>query len=464
MSRSEHPLCVPRWATPRTLSRQSFGPQIAAVARQLGQPLMPWQQMVADVLGELNDDGVPAYREVIVTVPRQSGKTTLVLAVEVQRAVGWGEPQRIAYSAQSGMDARKKLLDDQVPILEPKKKSLGIQRITRANGAEGIDFVNGSKIIILTSMADAGHGKTIDLGVKDELFADHDDRRDQALVPAMATRRKAQVLTTSTMGTLESLPLNAAVERGRAAVESGRTSGTAYFEWSAPADVDPDDPAAWWACMPALGHTITEEVVRHARNTLSDGEFRRAFLNQLTKSDDRVIPVDAWKAAVSPSASPGWPLVFSLDVTPDRGAAAIAAASPGVAELVEHRPGTAWVVERARALSEKQGSFDWFVDSVGPAGAFISQLEAAGLSVHQPHMVQACGQFFDALMAGTIRLYPNSALDAAAAGAVKRFVGEAWTWSRKNAAVDVSPLMAVTVALHGAARDDIAGDPNVYIV
>src|SRR5687768_2384450 len=122
--------CVPRWATPRTKGRESFGPQIAAVNAQLGLPLMPWQQLVADVGGEIDSEtGLPAYRDIVVTIPRQNGKTTLVLGWEVQRALGWDGPQNIVYSAQSGKDARKKLLDDQVPILEARRHKLGIRRI-----------------------------------------------------------------------------------------------------------------------------------------------------------------------------------------------------------------------------------------------------------------------------------------------------------------------------------------------
>jgi predicted AAA+ superfamily ATPase len=66
---------------------------------------MPWQQLVADVGTQLVEDPetgklVPAWREVVVTVPRQSGKTTLVLGFEVHRALKWGGGQRVAYTAQ----------------------------------------------------------------------------------------------------------------------------------------------------------------------------------------------------------------------------------------------------------------------------------------------------------------------------------------------------------------------------
>jgi hypothetical protein len=67
--------CPPRYATRRRAERETFGPELAAIADKLGQPLMPWQRLVADVGGEISElTGLPAYREVVVTVPRQSGK------------------------------------------------------------------------------------------------------------------------------------------------------------------------------------------------------------------------------------------------------------------------------------------------------------------------------------------------------------------------------------------------------
>lgn len=430
---------------------------------------MPWQQVVADVGGELIErpDGllVPAYREVAFTVPRQSGKTTVILAWEIQRANGWITPQRIVYSAQTGNDARKKLIEDQVPLLVPRKKTFGIRRILRGMGNEAIEFLNGSRIVLLASMADSGHGKTIDLGVKDELFADFDDRRDQSLIPAMATKPAAQIITASTMGTTESLPLNRTVDRGRLAVERGVREGIAYFEWSAAPDEDADDPDTWWGCMPALGHTISEDVVRHARTTLTDGEFRRAFLNQLTKSDERVIPHAAWEVVCDPQVEPDGPLVFSVDVNPERTASTIVVASGGdlpIAELVDYRASTGWVVDRARELHGRHGG-RWVVDGSGPAGTIIPSLELAGLNVHPVtarELIEACGWFYDAVMGGNIRIRQNPKLDEAVASAAKRSVGDAWAWTRKAAIGDISPLVATTLALWGAVR--LSDAPSVY--
>lgn len=418
---------------------------------------MPWQELVAAVGGEIDPKtGLPAYREVLVTIPRQNGKTTLVLGWEVQRALGWDGPQNIVYSAQSGKDARKKLLDDQVPILEGRRHKLGIRRIIRVNGSEGVEFNNGSRIDLLAGTEASGHGQTIDLGVKDELWHDWDNRRDQALIPAMVTRPAAQMLTVSTMGTDVSIPLNDAVERGRRLVEARDvTSGIAYFEWSADPDEDPDDPATWWRCMPALGHTVTERVVVHARANMPDGEFRRAFLNQKTKADDRVLPVEAWAAVCNDTAAPTGSLVFALDMNPERSAASIVAAAGGVVELVDYRPGVGWLAARAEELNGRHAAARWVVDGGGPAGSLTAELERVGLEVHAvtpAELVKACGQFYDGVMDGTLKVHRHPKLDDAAAAAAKRQVGDAWAWTRKRTAADISPLVAATLGLWGSAN------------
>lgn len=445
--------CLPRWATRRRLERRTLGPAVAAVAARLGQPLMPWQAQVADVGLELLADGRPAYREVVFTVPRQSGKTTLILGWEVQRALGWaamlGQPQKIAYSAQTGKDAREKLLEDQVPLLEGRRKLFGISKVTRTNGSESVLWRNGSRLVLLASGTDSGHGKTLDLGVKDELFADVDMRRDQSLNPAMATRPYAQMVTASTMGTSESLALNLAVANGRHAVDEDRGSGLAYFEWSATDADDPSDHDVWASCMPALGRTISLEVVEHAYRSLPLDEFRRAYLNIPTAADERVIPHGIWEAAcdknVEAAAS-----VMALDVNPERSAGAIVAAGPGpVVEVVEYRPGTGWLVERVAQLFERYG-VPFAIDKTGPAGSFVDALTRRGVRLVEldgKDMTRAAATFYDLVMEGEVKVRRHADLDAAVAAAEKRPVGDAWAWARKGPRHDISLLVAASMAV-----------------
>ena len=156
----------PRYATRPRVERESFGGKIGLVANGLQLPLMPWQAEVVNIFGEqLN--GRPAYRELVLTVPRQSGKTTLILAIMLHRALFYGRPQRIAYTAQTGHDARQKLLDDFVPIIERSPFAALVDRVYRANGDEAIIFGNGSRIEVVRNSISAGQGRTLDLAIID---------------------------------------------------------------------------------------------------------------------------------------------------------------------------------------------------------------------------------------------------------------------------------------------------------
>ena len=428
---------------------------------------MPWQRIIADVGLELDPDtGLPAYREVVVTVPRQSGKTTLVLGWELQRALRWSTPQRCAYTAQSGSDARRKLINDQAPILLNSPMRAAVDRVFRGAANESIIFKNGSRIDVLATSEAAGHGRTIDLGVIDEAFADTDDRREQALLPAMATRASAQILVVSTAGTDASIYLNRKIEAGRAAVTNGERSGIAYFEWSAGDEQDIDDPATWWSCMPALGHTINEQVVQHARATMSEGDFRRSWLNQATTSDERVIPASVWDAVCDPSVKPEGRLVFAVDVNPERSAAAIAVCDEqGRIELVDHRAGVPWTVDRLRELAERW-SAPIVLDGYGPAGSLVDQLEDVGVRVEKltgRQVANACGAFYDAVGDRKLQIRSNDLLDDAVAAARRRSSGDAWAWARSDTQSDICPLVAITLAFDRATTSKTGRSGELWV-
>ena len=203
-SQPSWPNCQPRWSTPRS-NRLTLGGRVAQIADIIGTPLMPWQRHVADIAMEIDPEtGRLAYREVRLTVPRQSGKSTLMLAAMTHRCIAMGPHQRISYTAQTGKDARLKWEDDHVPVLE--RSEFGrLMQVRRTNGSEAIRWSNGSIWSLLATTETAGHGAQLDLGVMDEAFALVDDRLEQAMKPAMVTRPQPQLWIVSTAGTNDSL-------------------------------------------------------------------------------------------------------------------------------------------------------------------------------------------------------------------------------------------------------------------
>lgn len=416
--------------------------------------------MVADIGTEMVRDKktglmVPAYREITITIPRQSGKTTLMLAWQLHRALRWSTPQRITYTAQTGWDARRKLIDDQVPLIERTPLSASIARVYRGAGAEAIIFRNGSRIETAANSLTAMHGKVVDLCIIDEAFADEDDRREQSALPAMATRRDAQLLVVSTAGTQRSVYLNRKVEQGREAVAMRRKTGIAYFEWSADPEDDPEDETVWAGCMPAMNLTIDPIVIRHAFETMPLGEFRRAYLNNNTTSDERLIPMRNWAKVNIPNTTPTGDLSFAVDVALDRSAGAIAVCDKnGNIEIIDAREGVSWIPARSKELARKYRA-EIIVDGYAPAASLMEPLEALGLKVVRygtKEVTAAVGLFYDALLDGSVQIRPHDKLDDAAAGVIKRMIGQSWLWSRSSPAVDITPLFAATLAWHHATQ------------
>lgn len=453
------PDCQPRWATRRSPERVTYGGQVAKIAEALGTPLMPWQRQVADVALEVDEStGRLAYREVRLTVPRQSGKTTLMVALMVWRCLAFDGGQRVAYTAQTGAAARQKFNDDHVPTVAGSMFG-SVCKVRRAVGSESIRWENGSIWSVLSPTETAGHGSQIDLAIIDEAFAMPDDRLEQAFKPAMITRPEPQLWVVSTAGDVESNYLNSKVDDGRQRVERDQVSAVAFFEWSAPESDDPADVATWARCMPALGHTISEAAVRADFESMRLNEFRRAYLNQRQDRSAiepwQVVAEDTWAGLLDDRSRIVDVPVLALDVTPDRSMAAIGAAGRRGdgkfhVEVVEHRPGVDWVVGWFAERAGKYGPV--VVDPAGPAGPLVAMLRDAGIEVRTVASrwhAHACSQFYDACESGQLRHIGQTALDVALAGASQRRFGELFLWARRDLATDVCPLVAVTLALGG---------------
>lgn len=284
----------PRFGSPAT-DRPTHGPALAAVAAKLGVDLMGWQRHVADV-GLEHVDGRLAYRDVAIATPRQSGKSILLLSVILHRMIS--APQKVTYAAQTRLAARTRLFDNWWPRIR-RSPLRDMFTLSRATGAETLRCANGSTMTLLSAEESAGHGDTLDLAVLDEAWA-LDASSEQAVRPAMVTRKNAQIWIVSTAGTDKSVFWRSKVDAGRTVVGAGIVDGFAYHEWSAPDDAEPGDPATWAACMPALGITVDESTIAADMAAMAPPEFRRAYLNQwpdATFEGWKVIPKDVWERA-----------------------------------------------------------------------------------------------------------------------------------------------------------------------
>jgi hypothetical protein len=462
---------------------------------------MPWQRLVADVGCEIHPvTGLPAYREVRVTVPRQSGKTTLFLAWQINRCVSkrWRHPQRSVFTAQTGKDARDKWLDELFPLIRNSEiKKLVAARgkrlqINEGMGNESIHFRTGSLIRLLSTSTTSGHSKTLQQSVMDEVWHDTDDRREQGLRPAMITVADAQLLVCSTAGTDASMVLNRKVKTGRAAAESDAGLGVAYFEWSAPDDWEPADEASYVTFMPALcpdppcrcagpgeawHHSIESlDAIRAEREAMVPAEFRRAYGNRKTSyGDDGIITAGQWAKLHDPGSKRAGDVALGADISPLRDYAAVAVYGLrgdglGHGQLIDYRPGTEWLVGRLVELKDEldpvaigmgRGTYQSLKEDLVDAGIEVPELCevskcADPLHPNEPHrgdlavttatsMAAACGQLIDAVRQGTLRVVPSDDLDASVTGARTRMSGDTIAWAPRDSKSDTAPVVAVTV-------------------
>lgn len=356
-----------KYATPRDPSRRSDGARIAKIAAALGKPLMPWQRQVVDVATERDAAGAYVYEIVLVTVPRQSGKTTLVGPVQLDRVI-MNPGVRCFYTAQTGKDARKRF-EDLVNLVKLSPLD-ALASYRWSAGDEGITFPNGSALKLFAPAMAALHGETPPLVTLDEIW--HYDELlgdamlDGAIIPAQMTLAgKRQVWLISTAGTATSTFMRKWVERGR---ESVRTKGRkfprlAYFEWSLADGADPYDPEAIAAFHPAVGYTVTVEELLAIET--SRANWLRAFCNVWLEAKDPLFSEEHWaKLQVEPAGMPSRrDLTVTYEIAPDNECGVVMANwtdDEGVAcsRVLHSAPGTAWmhdlIVQVAREWKPRQ--------------------------------------------------------------------------------------------------------------
>ncbi|MEP6477839.1 MAG: terminase TerL endonuclease subunit [Rhodoglobus sp.] len=448
----------------------------------MGHPYMPWQQYVADVTGEVNPKtGRRIYREILLTISRQEGKTTVVRVKKVHRALDHqNDPQLILFAAQDGIEAKKKWLQHAKAI---QKSPLGRRLVTNSpstsNGKEVLEWDTGSSEYPIASTAFSGHGDTLDFGVLTEAFAARDYRVEETMLPAMLARPDAQFLAESTAGNATSIYWNEriAVERERLTQEPTAPSRVAFFDWSADPDQDdPADPATWRKVSPALGWTIQFEEIEHAFHTAVTPArmrlFKRGYLNitDIADAGESIFDALDWEATGSDASVLAGPRAFALDITNDRTWSAISWAGTNLEgllhhEVIQHERGTHWVIPYLVDKMRRNQQSTVTVIAGQQAALMEDDLRAAGLEVRllsRAEYAAACASYHDGIADRSARHLSTGQtdLDTAAAGAAWTTKGEQRVFSRSNSTTDISPLISCAVAGE-AFRIQVANDYDV---
>lgn len=459
----------PKYGTTRNPANPSFGARVAAVAQYLGTPLMPWQRLVADVVMELNplDPGAWRYQQVVISVPRQAGKTALLRAIMADRFMNYARHE-VLMTAQTGKDARKRwkqVLD----ALDAEKKP-DIFKTRLSQGSEAVTFIpNNSKIMPFAPTPKSIHGDSLHLVTVDEAWAFDSEKGaalETAINPTQLTVKDSQLIIVSTKGTASSAYLNQLIEKGREAVKDPLAS-MAFFEWSADEEQANENPYSdeTLAFHPAIGYTQSADKIRSLETGSLDA-WKRSILNLETATESTILNLAVWDSLADNPQVPRDINQVSLgfDVAQNREGAAIYAAWTDSAKglqiaLVKQAPGVSWLLDDLPALAGL-GYRDIIADDSGTARTVIGDLDTETrekISVLKPReYATACQLFLDRVKAGEITHDHNPQLRDAIANAAIRNMGGAVAFDARKSVGAIDTLRAAACAVWGTRQEEPA--------
>lgn len=464
------------------------GGEAADLAAELGISLEPEQRLVLDAVLAEKQGGRWAAFEAAIVAPRQNLKTLLCELVCIADLwLGFGS-ELIVWTAHETDTAEESRLHIKEHIETHPFLSRRVRKIVEANGEEGFELVDGKRLRFKARTKAGGRGLAGDRVILDEAFALQPAHMG-SLMPTMSAKSQTgnpQIVYASSAGHLKSAVLRSIRDRGR----RGGDQNLVYAEWCAPRracalgercnhlfGVDGcvlDDVELVNAANLQLGRRIAVSFVMDTeRRAMPPEEFARERLGWWDEPEELVDGLDlaTWESCKDESSQLATVEAWAVAPARDLSWSAIAVAgrrADGLAhvEVVEYRKGTHWVADRLVELRAEHGDAAVFLEAKGPRSSLsddFDEVEVGVSFVSSDEMASACGLLFDDLLRSTVRHIGQAELDVSVRGAQRRQVGDAWVWSRAASMVEISPLVAATLALWGARQATVEREPFVVV-
>lgn len=458
------PLATPRFHTARTPGSRTLGPAVDRLATALGQPRKRWQRRADDVIMELDERGKLRYHTVLISVPRQAGKTNDAMMLGLHRSLIVAGA-RVWYTAQTGQAARERWIKECATPARRHLKSL-IRIKEGAGDTRLIVPATDAQFRPMPPTADYLHGEQSDLVFIDEPWA-HSPATGaallQAIEPTMSTREGfgigPQTVYLSTKGTAASTWWHEMLDNAI----NERPPGVAVIDYGIRRDDDPTDLDLVAAAHPSFGEPLSMDALAKAIAKLSPSEFARAYGNVATSTATAVIDPGALDAVTTMDPlDDDVPVHIGIAVSWALDSAAIVAAgtihdTPAI-EVIDARPGTTWVVDAAEALAARPDVAAIWVDRHGPSGNLAEHL-AARLPEDRLHyaetndVIQSTDYFLaelDGRANPRLAIRANPDLTAEISGLALRPLGDKGRLlSRKKSVLPIPRLEAAMLALRG---------------
>jgi phage terminase large subunit-like protein len=301
----------------------SRGQELIDLANKLGEPLMPWQEIVAIESMRTKDDGRWAFPQVGILVARQQGKSHL-MRLRILWGLLNGEKLQIlsAHKLAVSLEHFNQLID---LVEQHEWLATQVKKIRRTNGQEEIQFLNGARFKVVANNA-AGRGyagaETIYL---DELREHKDYSAWSAITKTQLAAKNPALYGFSNAGDATSIVLNELRDRGLATIQGVKDS-LLWLEWSAPPNTNISLESAKWA-NPAMGRTVHPDNIEATFNE-PEAVVRTEVMCQWVDTLQSPWSPNAWNQCAVPDleVKPGEQTFLAFDVTPRRNQASLVAA------------------------------------------------------------------------------------------------------------------------------------------
>jgi len=451
-----------------------------------------WQRMVIEGACGEGRDGKWTAKRVGVNVPRQNGKGAILELIELTALYVWlpklpltrKKGDRLLIHSAHEFITSQKHFDRLWGLIEDTPELLGQvvnQRASRSHGQEGFKLVNEAAIEFRTRTKGGGRGFSCDFLVLDEaMFLP--EQAMGALLPTLRARPDPQIWYTGSAVDQYVHDEGLVFTRLRNDALANKDK-LAYFEWSLPyehPDEIPDEDLlseeSMWRSNPAFGIRIFEEhfnmeVEALERRTAAVELFGVGDYPDPTGTDYGPISPEMWLECADESSRLEGSVCFGFDVSPER-RTSIAAAGKNQdgrwhVEVIEKLPGTGWLPARLADLVEAHDPEMIVCDELGPGSSVIGKIEEQGVNVtllKSAEFAQACGRLVDAVSEDKLRHLGSIDLANAIRAAKTRPAADRWLWSRKSSSMDISPLVAATLALWAAMGqpDEDGAEMHIY--
>lgn len=463
----------------------SLGAEAIALAQTAGLWLDPEQQESLTNWCALAEDAKWQHFECAELESRQNGKGAIGEARVLAGMFLFGE-KLILWSAHEYKTAIElflrinQLIKNLIEAGEVDEADIKV--IHGNNPGRGFERLStGQRTMFIARSAGSGRGFSGDLNMIDEAYA-YTRGQQSALMPTMSARPNPQIIY------LSSPPLTgdtgevlyALRRRGDPSAPRGPNdppwkldTSLAFRDWGLAGDLDDldaidlGDERLWKQTNPACPARISVEFIRKEFAAMSPEDFARERLGiwprEITGAGG-VIPAELWRElAVAPERPAD--VAYAIVVAYDRSRTAIAAVGRRAdgrlqASIVDHRPGTHWVAERAAQLRGKWRPIGIACQDKGPSGTLIADLAEQSIAPPQDRerptrsdlavpwandVAVAYGMTMDALTERRFVHVDDAPLNVAVAGAQTRPLGGGTTWDYRAPGAEV--LQAVSLAL-----------------